>query len=164
MIAKASTTCTYSLDPITLSSEPQSKAHVIDELALLCVFPVAGSQTRQDAMQSHNYYFTVCAADRFRSTASTSSKLLKSAYQHSLGNTDKTSALPIQKSISTADASSSRETPRQAWWRMTGSNRRPPACKAGALPAELIPRLLVWWVWLGSNQRPPPYQDGALTS
>ena len=26
-----------------------------------------------------------------------------------------------------------------AWWRMTGSNRRPPACKAGALPAELIP-------------------------
>ena len=28
------------------------------------------------------------------------------------------------------------------WWRMTGSNRRPPACKAGALPAELIPRSL----------------------
>gem|GEM_PF-6011747 len=24
------------------------------------------------------------------------------------------------------------------WWAMTGSNRRPPACKAGALPAELI--------------------------
>ncbi len=27
----------------------------------------------------------------------------------------------------------------KSWWRMTGSNRRPPACKAGALPAELIP-------------------------
>jgi hypothetical protein len=26
---------------------------------------------------------------------------------------------------------------------MTGSNRRPPACKAGALPAELIPRQVV---------------------
>ena len=26
------------------------------------------------------------------------------------------------------------------WWRLTGSNRRPPACKAGALPAELIPQ------------------------
>ena len=26
---------------------------------------------------------------------------------------------------------------------MTGSNRRPPACKAGALPAELIPPILV---------------------
>lgn len=24
---------------------------------------------------------------------------------------------------------------------MTGSNRRPPACKAGALPAELIPQV-----------------------
>ena len=29
--------------------------------------------------------------------------------------------------------------PIEDWWRMTGSNRRPPACKAGALPAELIP-------------------------
>jgi hypothetical protein len=26
------------------------------------------------------------------------------------------------------------------WWSQTGSNRRPPACKAGALPAELWPR------------------------
>ena len=26
------------------------------------------------------------------------------------------------------------------WWRWAGSNRRPPACKAGALPAELHPR------------------------
>ena len=31
----------------------------------------------------------------------------------------------------------------EAWWRMTGSNRRPPACKAGALPAELIPLSMV---------------------
>jgi hypothetical protein len=27
-----------------------------------------------------------------------------------------------------------------AWWSQTGSNRRPPACKAGALPTELWPR------------------------
>ena len=26
------------------------------------------------------------------------------------------------------------------WWSQTGSNRRPPACKAGALPIELWPR------------------------
>ena len=26
------------------------------------------------------------------------------------------------------------------WWSQAGSNRRPPACKAGALPAELWPR------------------------
>ena len=27
------------------------------------------------------------------------------------------------------------------WWRWTGSNRWPPACKAGALPAELHPHI-----------------------
>ena len=35
-----------------------------------------------------------------------------------------------------------RMTPRPLdtrWWSRTGSNRRPPACKAGALPAELRP-------------------------
>jgi hypothetical protein len=31
----------------------------------------------------------------------------------------------------------------QKWWSQTGSNRRHPACKAGALPAELWPHLLV---------------------
>jgi hypothetical protein len=29
---------------------------------------------------------------------------------------------------------------RRLWWSRPGSNRRPPACKAGALPAELRPR------------------------
>ena len=28
---------------------------------------------------------------------------------------------------------------KRVWWSQTGSNRRPPACKAGALPAELWP-------------------------
>jgi hypothetical protein len=28
----------------------------------------------------------------------------------------------------------------EAWWSQTGSNRRPPACKAGALPTELWPQ------------------------
>ena len=32
----------------------------------------------------------------------------------------------------------SSEDDRLRWWTMTGSNCRHPACKAGALPAELI--------------------------
>ena len=32
---------------------------------------------------------------------------------------------------------------RGKWWSQTGSNRRPPACKAGALPTELWPPLVV---------------------
>ena len=44
-------------------------------------------------------------------------------------------------SIANAKGSASRRTLCiEDWWRMTGSNRRPPACKAGALPAELIPQ------------------------
>jgi hypothetical protein len=34
-----------------------------------------------------------------------------------------------------------------SWWSLSGSNRRPEACKATALPAELRPRS--WLVWLG---------------
>ena len=30
--------------------------------------------------------------------------------------------------------------PQSGWWRQTGSNRRHPACKAGALPTELCPQ------------------------
>jgi hypothetical protein len=33
------------------------------------------------------------------------------------------------------------ETVRSGWWRQTGSNRRPEACKATALPTELCPQL-----------------------
>ena len=42
------------------------------------------------------------------------------------------------------------------WWRWTGSNRRPPACKAGALPAELHPQL--WWApfLVGQGGLEPP--------
>ena len=29
-----------------------------------------------------------------------------------------------------------------SWWRLAGSNRWPPACKAGALPAELNPHIV----------------------
>ena len=31
--------------------------------------------------------------------------------------------------------------PLWTWWRITGSNRWPPECKSGALPAELIPQV-----------------------
>ncbi len=31
----------------------------------------------------------------------------------------------------------------QHWWSQSGSNRRPPACKAGALPAELWPQVFL---------------------
>jgi hypothetical protein len=64
------------------------------------------------------------------------------------------------------------------WWSQTGSNRRPEACKATALPAELWPRSLrrsrhvpprpithrAWWAWEDLNFRPHAYQARALTN
>ena len=64
------------------------------------------------------------------------------------------------------------------WWRQTGSNRRPEACKATALPTELCPQLdlhpatalnlaaprQTWWAWEDSNFRPHAYQARALTN
>ena len=61
-------------------------------------------------------------------------------------------------------------------WRRTGSNRRPPACKAGALPTELRPHARTsaarprrdstapWWAREDSNLRPHAYQACALTN
>src|SRR3954447_11909512 len=71
------------------------------------------------------------------------------------------------------------------WWSQTGSNRRPHACKARALPTELWPPkgatarnstiladrpghdLAVsqeWWAWEDLNFRPHAYQARALTN
>jgi hypothetical protein len=48
---------------------------------------------------------------------------------------------------------------RKGWWSQTGSNRRPPACKAGALPTELWPRtsrFVGWPANRSSRQLAPP--------
>ena len=86
------------------------------------------------------------------------------------------------RGISLRLATVNKEHSDTTWWSQAGSNRRPPACKAGALPAELWPLnkheaevlmcdghidtrpTLVWWVWEESNFRPHPYQGCALTN
>ena len=41
----------------------------------------------------------------------------------------------------------------EAWWSQTGSNRRPHACKARALPAELWPRTRRRMLFVGCERR-----------
>ena len=75
---------------------------------------------------------------------------------------------------------------RGRWWSQTGSNRRPQACKASALPTELwplkarhiaearseinplsatmSPSQREWWAWEDLNFRPHAYQARALTN
>ena len=68
----------------------------------------------------------------------------------------------------------------KCWWSQTGSNRRPHACKARALPTELWPLRnrsagavvacppqvshKVWWAQADSNCRRHAYQACALTN
>jgi hypothetical protein len=54
----------------------------------------------------------------------------------------------------------------RCWWSQTGSNRRPHACKARALPTELWPQSPSrrWWARVDSNYRPHAYQACALTT
>lgn len=57
------------------------------------------------------------------------------------------------------------------WWSQTGSNRRPHACKARALPTELWPHV-VWYAitlflaqrsgYRGAQSRLPPLRSGTL--
>ena len=58
---------------------------------------------------------------------------------------------PLQTFFSANDAPHPLDT---LWWSRTGSNRRPPACKAGALPAELRPHLRQEVVGLGGLEPP----------
>lgn len=46
------------------------------------------------------------------------------------------------------------------WWSLSGSNRRPPACKAGALPAELRPHV----VGLGGLEPPASPLSGVRSN
>ena len=54
-----------------------------------------------------------------------------------------------------------------SWWSQAGSNRRPPACKAGALPAELWPRkifILEEMVGLGRFELPTSPLSGVRSN
>ena len=53
------------------------------------------------------------------------------------------------------------EDNRLRWWTMTGSNCRHPACKAGALPAELIVHMVTR---PGIEPGIPPWKGGVLTA
>src|SRR5689334_21802784 len=50
------------------------------------------------------------------------------------------------------------------WWSQSGSNRRPPACKAGALPAELWPRDKYKLVGLGGLEPPTSPLSGVRSN
>jgi hypothetical protein len=144
VIAKASTTCTSSLDPITLTS---TAVHAVKDASILPIDVM--SMSRCAVLQALN---------RFKLK---SGDAIKCCCWHGCAPSNSRSAPPAttlirlyellknnSRSLRIAHANAPKDARMNArhslvwmgWWRMTGSNRRPPACKAGALPAELIPR------------------------
>jgi hypothetical protein len=76
---------------------------------------------------------------------------------------------PFEKGVSETDLPDLGKTAAPTrWWSQTDSNRRHPACKAGALPTELWPlnwsNASKWWAWEDLNFRPHAYQARALTN
>jgi hypothetical protein len=123
---------------------------------------------------------------------STSAKLcprttLKGNRQSAIGNGSNHSHILPRQGIDRSTRHP-RSPSKEDWWSQTGSNRRHPACKAGALPAELWPHpeaignrhqaivtntiadclfptaYKAWWARVDSNYRPHAYQACALTT
>ena len=72
------------------------------------------------------------------------------------GDANSTAARFVHPTPAVPITFASRDTqpiPRVQWWRRSDSNRRPPACKAGALPAELRPRQSLVFSLQPSNRK-----------
>src|SRR3990167_893061 len=138
-----------------LSSPPTAKASTMCAYSLDHITP----NRLQDPMllfMSNTHMFHSCSVLRITST------LLKITCTRI--RVQNTSLLPYQNSSSLPSyllLASLR-------WSQSGSNRRPSACKADALPAELWPLAAFSstfkWVWVDLNHRPHAYQACALTN
>jgi hypothetical protein len=144
--------CACSLDHIT----PSGLATVEDRLVQITTFTLVSIKQNADMLEG-----TGSKPCPFLSALSIRlSGLLKNGRRgHSTQRTEHRARLACAMFVSLVG----RALVQGRWWSQAGSNRRPPACKAGALPAELWP-LGVWWVWEDSNFRPHPYQGCALTN
>jgi hypothetical protein len=183
IIAKASTTCTYSLDSITLlpaafraeSAPGQSppEHHNVTDITLLrlslCIRARIASNAEHDAI--HNpvsprrlaTHATLRAHPRPRGQLYLLSQIVKEqpiAVSRRNTNQHRASATLIAGS-SCAQA----PVPGPAG----GANRdrtddlllaKQALSQLSYGPVEGVG----WWVWMDSNHRPPPYQDGALTN
>jgi hypothetical protein len=137
VIAKASTTCTYSLDPITLNPQPFRGQGFL--LQVFCLAFVTASirleWLRLDTIKTHVFHaralIKVAPLTLVRESLSYFFQIFKELLLAKANI--KTNSFNIGSHFEYYKCYGK-------WWRMTGSNRRPPACKAGALPAELIPR------------------------
>jgi hypothetical protein len=137
--AKASTKCPYALDPKlfrrTQRADPlcnDMRASTLTQHFMLPAWPPAsGPATPGSPRASGNRCLRPVA---FLSTMSNSKRPRRpNQILVPWNGKPHSQRFPYGPAVQRAGA-------KPAWWSRPGSNRRPPACKAGALPAELRPR------------------------
>ncbi len=154
----------------------------------------AGSAHAVRAASASCACLTARPSGRTHSLFTMSNNTLRPRPERCAGWTDQRRIPVFADGLSSLDVGGSgsfdrRPSPPKPWWSKTGSNRRPHACKARALPTELLPRsgkrvramgrgarsgwptlaapvgtASDWWAWEDSNFRPHAYQARALTN
>jgi hypothetical protein len=151
--AKASTKCPSSLDNETTTADPTAgnQKHEIPPPAA----STDPAQKRHPSFQSPIHRVqedpTTCRKRHIAGMPKTSSRFKDHNQQTNIGNkrisaTNRSTHQPPDHPVSRSKAARRISTKGRAfwirafsWWSRTESNRRPPACKAGALPTELRP-------------------------
>jgi hypothetical protein len=159
VIAKASTTCTYSLDPIALSpqgiSTPKSPCHRLFLLQRLCRSPP-------------HRYCPMGMGDTYNLNPSTPFQTAKQCGCTSCRIVKERTAPGFVKNQNQANAPIRLVLAFQQPLNSGGGERDrtddPLLAKQVLSQLSYTPLPVSWWVWLELNQRPPPYQDGALTN
>ena len=108
--------------------------------------PASADQTTDEHQSRKDYLCSICpsrnASSRIPRSASRrhTSKSLHSQCQSASQSTQSPSRRPGPRKFQPEVPQTPNTTPTK-WWSQTGSNRRPQACKASALPTELWPRI-----------------------
>ena len=122
VVAKASTVCTYSLDSIAFDPSQRDTLRLQKRTPRTQFSKVLFEITSQITTSVRcNHYYPLYARPSSADAHTLLPEFLKNRPEHG--------------------RQSPPDRQDRHWWSWTGSNRRPPACKAGALPTELQPRL-----------------------
>ena len=182
MIAKASTTCTYSLDPITLSPGNSTKPLDYRNTSRACAIlhPRITGQRLVDTIttlcRSASILGWQCSAPRLKTTNRHTLllQIVKEQPMHqpklATSSGQKTRAKQATFALAWLWPFPTPFSPPPSQHRFTGGGERDRTddlmlAKHALSQLSYTPAdLLHWWVWMDSNHRPPPYQDGALTN
>lgn len=122
--AKASTRCPFALDCRAVAYRGKPRQHDCSDF--LSFWLRMNHVRRHDSYEVRIATYSRCQTTPFTEMTSINEYLISAISERFAWDVSgtKTKSSRLQKN----------------WWSWTGSNRRPPACKAGALPTELQPQ------------------------